>query len=241
MTKSKLKLGEGTEPEALLFGAEQFMKTPDKADPWKSSKPRCYESHPDFEIAPGLIIHGGSCAWPKHKNDDVYLGFDGSMTQTERSYPWTEGDEMYYRWPDGAAPPDVPVFKKMVEWTAEQLKAGRSVHAGCIGGHGRTGTFFAALRKVLVPDDPDPIAFVRANYCSKTIESQKQVDFLMKEYGAKSAQPSKHGYVSTPPKIVGTAGYSKPSKAAAKSFSSGRVNTGPPMNRPTSIWGGALN
>src|SRR5260370_28453547 len=105
---------------------------------------RCYESHPIFMIpcAEGEMvgIYGGSCISPVIKGADVYVGFDSSMTYG-RAMPWDGGVEILYKIQDRGVPKDIVLFKKLVAWVAEQLLGGKTVHAGCIGGHGRTGLF----------------------------------------------------------------------------------------------------
>jgi hypothetical protein len=130
-----------------------------KATKQSSSKwtPMCYESHPPYQVTDEHVIYGGSCSYPVVKDADVYIGFDGSMKLHGKSFPWHKGDggpvEVYFKIWDGDAPEDKAEFRCMVEWTAEQLKAGKKVHAGCIGGHGRTGMFLAALRKHMTGDE----------------------------------------------------------------------------------------
>jgi hypothetical protein len=53
------------------------------------------------------------------------------------------------------------------------------VQAGCIGGHGRTGTFSAILAGL---NDwcgtADPVQWVRDNYCPETVESWEQIEYI---------------------------------------------------------------
>jgi hypothetical protein len=104
--------------------------------------------------------------------------------------PW-EG-KISYRYPvtDMHAPSDPATFDKLVRWLAEQIEAGKKVHVGCIGGHGRTGTLFAALVKVMLGEE-DAIQYVRDGYCKKAVESKAQVDFLVKHYGIKARDGAK--------------------------------------------------
>jgi protein-tyrosine phosphatase len=93
--------------------------------------------------------------------------------------------------PDGKAPEtadDIRGFKDLVAWVSQQLDAGRKVHAGCIAGHGRTGTFLAALVATRKVSD-DPIAYVRKHYCPCAVETTVQVKFLVKHFGCKPATP----------------------------------------------------
>lgn len=151
---------------------------------------RCYESHPPLPL-PGteLVIYGGSCSNPVVTDADVYIGFDGSMKMTQRSWPWKKGSEFLFKITDMQAPDNAEEFTKLVAWTKKQLEAGLKVHCGCIGGHGRTGTFLAAL--VSEFGEADAIAYVRENYCQKAVESTVQVDFLKKHFGIKPAKGTK--------------------------------------------------
>lgn len=153
---------------------------------------RCYKSHPPLKL-PGseLVIYGGSCLSPAAEDADIYIGFDGGMTFTGKQFPWTKGHELLFRIPDMGVPKDVGNFVKLVRWTKEQLEDGMKVHCGCIGGHGRTGTFLAAL--VAEFGEQDAIQYVRTNYCKKAVESHEQIKFLMKHFGVKNAKGSKSG------------------------------------------------
>lgn len=156
----------------------------------KATTGRCFESHKPLLIAEGLPeVRGGSCSTPIVDDCDVYIGFERSMKQTYRSFPWKQGDEFLYYIPDMAAPKDPVSFGKMIAWAHEQLKQGKKVHAGCIGGHGRTGTFLAAL-VFHVTGRKDAIAYVREHYCHKAVESKQQIEFLVK-MGMDSAEPTK--------------------------------------------------
>ena len=88
-------------------------------------------------------------------------------------------------------PDDPAEFKKMVTWTLQQLDEGKKVHCGCIGGHGRTGTFLAAL--CAEAGEKDAITYVRKNYCKKAVESTKQAEFLTKHFGVTEVE----GYKDT--------------------------------------------
>lgn len=142
---------------------------------------RCTDSHPPLPLGE-FKIWGGSCTHPTVTDADVYIGFDFGMEHTRRGYPWNPGEEVYFRIRDMSVPSDVAEFAKLVAWTWEQLQAGKKVHAGCVGGHGRTGTFLAALVKHAIGED-DAISYVRKNYCPKAVESLEQATWLQKHWG----------------------------------------------------------
>jgi len=151
---------------------------------------RCYHTHKPLPLCDGLFIHGGSCVTPVVSDADIYIGFDHNMNAMGKDFPWNEGCAIHFKITDMKAPSDPDEFKKMVEWTAEQIKAGKKVHAGCIGGHGRTGTFFAALVKHMMGID-DAITYVREHYCERVVESEAQINFLHKHYGITKVKATK--------------------------------------------------
>ena len=153
----------------------------------------CYLKHPPLKL-PGtdLVIYGGSCLSPAVKDADIYIGFDDSMKFTKRAYPWNAGEEFLFTIRDMSVPDSPTQFGKLVDWTKAQLEAGKKVHCGCLGGHGRTGTFLAAL--VSRFGEKDAITYVRKNYCKKAVESSKQIAFLKEHFGVIAAEPTKGGY-----------------------------------------------
>lgn len=151
---------------------------------------RCFETHPALKVG-DYEVFGGSCIDPIVKDANIYIGFDSGMRMTTASFPWNrKREEVLFYIADGTAPSNAEEFKRMIVWVAEQIIAGKKVHAGCIGGHGRTGTFLAALVTHMTGIE-DSIAYVRSNYCKKAVESTTQVDFLNKHYGIKKIAASK--------------------------------------------------
>ena len=153
---------------------------------------RCYHKHPPLKL-PGteLLIYGGSCSAPVVKDADIYIGFDESMRFTERSYPWKQGFEFLFKIRDMSVPEKPEEFKKLVGWVKAQVEGGKKVHCGCIGGHGRTGTFLAALCSEF--GEKDAISYVRKNYCQKAVESNSQVAFLAEHFGITKVDGYKTG------------------------------------------------
>lgn len=165
---------------------------------WYAEK--CTFKHPALTL-PGtdLVIYGGSCSHPAVADADVYIGFDKhSMLHTKRAWPWKKGTEFLFPITDMAAPDNPEDFRKLVEWVTKALHEGKKVHCGCIGGHGRTGTFLAALVKHVGAEE-DAITYVRKNYCEKAVESASQINFLKEHWGIKDAKPSKGASTSYKP------------------------------------------
>jgi len=185
------KAGKTTGSSLVSF--DDGKKGKKKSDHGHGSGERCYHKHPALKL-PGteLVIYGGSCSSPAVHDADVYIGFDHGMKLTARSWPWRKGDEVLFEITDMSAPKHPADFRALVTWTKIQLEAGRKVHAGCIGGHGRTGTFFAAI--VSEFGEKDAIAYVRKHYCDKAVESGAQIAFLKEHFGVIPVQASKTGF-----------------------------------------------
>jgi hypothetical protein len=167
---------------------------------------RCYHNHPKLLIGGGTL-YGGSCISPIITDADVYIGLDNGM-KVQKYLPWERTQPVHqvlFPITDMCAPQDAKSFAKLVEFVCNQLQGGSHVHAGCIGGHGRTGTLFAAVFNI-VNGDKDSIATVRSLYCKKAVESAEQIKFLNKYFGITKVEASKSyldaGY--NPSKYSGT-------------------------------------
>ncbi len=226
---------------------------------WKGGKGvslSCYYSHPalKFKALDGLEykIYGGSGTTPAVVDAEVYIGFGTDAVNPNVTYPWMKGYKpvtvIHYPIVDMAPPSNAASFRKLVDWTCEQLRAGRKVHAGCMGGHGRTGTFLAAVVSVMT-GMADPIAYVRKNYCHKAVETHSQVKFLMDHYACKDAAETKKFVVTKSPKggtgvesywdnKVGTNGYQGSSGGSHKKTVgfTDSVRDIHPVESPKLIW-----
>jgi hypothetical protein len=155
---------------------------------WGEGK-RCYHSHPALKIGK-FEVFGGSCGNPIHDDADVYVGLDWSMKQHKQRFPWEPGEAIHFEIKDGHAPSNAKEFFELIDYLEIQINDGKKVHAGCIGGHGRTGIVLSALVAQMTGLE-DPINYVRTHYCKKVVESKEQVDFLVEQYGCKDVGPSK--------------------------------------------------
>jgi hypothetical protein len=156
---------------------------------------RCYESHPVLKLGKGRL-YGGNAFKPVKTDADVYVVLQSGDMRGRASDPWEKQTrhEVQYAIDDMHAPENVTRFKKMVTWVCNQLHDGKTVHVGCIGGHGRTGTVLSAIIAEAL-GEKDAIQYVRKHYCKKAVESKAQVQFLMKHYNVSSVEPTKSGVV----------------------------------------------
>lgn len=143
----------------------------------------CHESHPDLHIGSGTL-KGGNCRdHTRHTGVALYVALDGSM-----KHPLFEATQelprcVYYPIQNMGVPNNVDKFHQLVITILAFLEKGKTVHVGCIGGHGRTGLVIAAVVAMLPDVTDDPIKWVRENYCKKAIESKSQENFLAAHYG----------------------------------------------------------
>lgn len=154
----------------------------------KTVKPRCHVTHEPIPISNGVFV-GGACSTPR-TGYDIYVNLDGYSHTLVSSKVW-DGEapitNLKYIIQDMGVPTDPSDFKKFIKWLCIQLKEGKKIHVGCIGGHGRTGLVLAAILAQL--GDTDSIATARTKHCKKAVESEKQVNFLVRHWGVKS-QPA---------------------------------------------------
>ena len=157
----------------------------------------CYKNHPHLPLKGGIVIYGGSCTQPVVHDADFYISFERAIRARRILHRWGEAGkpasddlpiEVLLEVADMTAPKEPDRFTALVDWTIEQLEAGKKVHAGCIGGHGRTGTFLAALVAKML-GKKDASSYVRKYYCPHAIEVKEQVRFLSKHFGVEPVDP----------------------------------------------------
>jgi hypothetical protein len=155
-----------------------------------SSYSSCWKKHPILKVLNGTI-QGGSCSDTDGIEADIFIGHADWMPKVKHYYPWNPPDanegalRIHMPMPDRSSPPEPKEHIKMVDWVIEQLKLGKRIHIGCMGGHGRTGTTIAAII-AKATGNVDAITWVRENYCKKAVESKVQVAYLVNSFGVKS-------------------------------------------------------
>lgn len=82
---------------------------------------------------------------------------------------------------------------------------GWKVEVGCMGGHGRTGTFLAYLAVLSGVPAQDAVAYVRTNYCEHAIESDEQ-EFSVIQFDARINEQPVPGFVKKPFEIKNSKG-----------------------------------
>jgi hypothetical protein len=101
---------------------------------------------------------------------------DGTVTAAE-----DEIATLVVQWPDFKAI-ELDTLKRALEWAQQQLDAGEDLEVGCIGGHGRTGSFAAALCITQGLSAEEAVLYVKSHYCTKAIETPAQREMLASLY-----------------------------------------------------------
>jgi protein-tyrosine phosphatase len=84
--------------------------------------------------------------------------------------PW---DARWVRWPDFRLPADRPDAEDALRQAWQRLDTDR-VEVACSGGRGRTGTALACLVALDAGPEEDAVAYVRAHYDPRAIETPWQ-------------------------------------------------------------------
>lgn len=150
-------------------------------------KAQCYKDHKPLELTHGLYVYGGNALRPVIHNADIYIDLDGGNNR--EIYPWDNHSGFIFTIQNSGVPVSVSKFKKLIVWTAVQIREGKKVHIGCVGGHGRTGLVLSALVNHMMGLS-DSTMYVRDNYCSKSVESARQVNWLFRKFGIQKVKPT---------------------------------------------------
>lgn len=165
---------------------------------------KCYHDHNPILLSLGgkmTYLYGGNGYTPAVKAD-VYIDLNPRKDVKAFVEYKTKDGGMYINFPIvNMQVPNLTRLKEMVQVMITLVKQGKDIHVGCIGGHGRTGLVIVALLATIhrektgeIPSDL--ISKVRAAYCSKAVESQQQVDYLVKNFGQEPVEPRKYPKVN---------------------------------------------
>lgn len=81
-------------------------------------------------------------------------------------------------WPDFELPDDEGEMFDAVQEVHRRARAGELVEIACYGGLGRTGTFLACLAVAAGVDPGNAVAWVRAQYDQRAVETDAQVEIV---------------------------------------------------------------
>ena len=89
--------------------------------------------------------------------------------------PWAHD---HVDWSDFGVPDDVAGLVTALRSVRDRACAGDRVEVGCLGAHGRTGTALACLAVLGGHPAGEAVAWVRANYCAKAVETAAQEELV---------------------------------------------------------------
>lgn len=152
------------------------------------TKPPCKHHLTPFTFGDYTVYLTGSnhtdsaqqAAWP---DAGVYLSsgwFSGLAATTDGvGIDVAQWPSAFVSWPDGGVI-DTDVLMPMLKWAADKVTVGDALEIACVGGHGRTGTFAAALMIYLGWDAQEAFDHLRSKYCGKAVETRVQAELLLK-------------------------------------------------------------
>ena len=139
--------------------------------------------HKPLNLGNGRVIFGGRAAKPAWAAN-IYVGLHDGVTPLIPNQPWrNEQVEMiYFPIKDFGIPQNARDFKDLIAYLCGAIAAGKRVHVGCIGGHGRTGMVLSAVVAWMLREK-NAIQYVRKHYCESAVETGEQAAFLAKHFG----------------------------------------------------------
>ncbi len=184
---------------------------------------KCCHSLDQYALHNGEIVYlsGSTSAWQMRDwQPDVGFYLDGSWDIQTESFAYL------IAWQDFGLP-QIPehVFDRFIITALAHLAEGETVEIGCMGAHGRTGTFLACLDIASSGGKLAPktaIGKVRREHCNKAIETETQ-EWFVRAYWAringrvvpKKPRPKKSKF-TTPITIVASTAPPVPTKEAVK-------------------------
>ena len=106
----------------------------------------------------------------RDRSPDFGLYLDGRWQP-----PWPHA---HLDWPDFGVPEDPTLLVAALRDLHDRARAGDRVELGCLGAHGRTGTALAVLAVLGGHPVDDAVAWVRATYCDRAVETADQEAFV---------------------------------------------------------------
>lgn len=160
---------------------DELFRTPKTRsyEPRGSSTLSCGEKrHSTLNLWSGTLS-GGRASQPP-KNTYLLVAFEKVYVEERMASLVLAVDT-----PNMKIPTNPDRFEFALQAAQTALEAGKHVHAGCIGGHGRTGTFVACIAHRAGLVIGDPVRWTREHYCRKAVESVEQERFVRKVCGFK--------------------------------------------------------
>jgi len=134
---------------------------------------------PHVHRTPVRFADGTTVMGVRFLGDDPYVRDDlpgfGLYLDERWAPPWPHE---HLDWPDFGVPEDLDELRRALTDLLDRARKGERVEVGCLGGHGRTGTALACLAVLAGTPATDAVAWVRANYCYKAVETDAQEELV---------------------------------------------------------------
>ena len=134
--------------------------------------------HPHVHRDAVTFVDGTTVIGARFLVDDPYTCDEeptfGLYLDTHWAPPW---DHAHLPWVDFGVP-DAAELRTALEDVLDRARRGQRVEVGCLGGHGRTGTALACLAVLTGTPPGEAVAWVRAAYCEKAVETDEQRAFV---------------------------------------------------------------
>ena len=91
-------------------------------------------------------------------------------------------------WEDFGLPRDRDAAAEQIAAAFRRARAGERVEVGCVGGLGRTGTVLACMAVLAGVPSEEAVAWVRANYDPRAVETPEQEEFV-RSFAARTSRP----------------------------------------------------
>lgn len=121
----------------------------------------------------GRLVRGRGLGRPKPAGQDPDFGLY-LLGKPPPEMPW---ECRWIKWPDFRLPADPHDLRNALEAVREHTLE-RRVEIACAGGRGRTGTALACLAVLEGIPAAEAVAFVRANYDLRAVETRAQSRFV---------------------------------------------------------------
>jgi hypothetical protein len=125
-----------------------------------------------LRLPSGRLVRGRGLARPLPEGPEPQF----ALYLLGKEPPATAWDATWVRWPDFRLPADKNAFAKALREAWERAETER-VEFACHGGHGRTGTALACLAVLDGVPAEEAVAYVRAGYSPKAVETPWQRRF----------------------------------------------------------------
>jgi hypothetical protein len=157
--------------------------------------PACKHFMQEFALENGLFVYPSSWRdapfWSKRKEADMpdlgvyfysnWIDDEGGVLTSPGmvipEIPESKVEKILLPWTDGGAPKDYGSMFAVIKHAMKAIEGGAIVEVGCLGGHGRTGTFLGMLLVSQGVKPGEAIKRVR-EYCDEAIETDSQCELV---------------------------------------------------------------